>query len=199
MFSAPPLPRRRKRWAAIGSVLLLGAAGVGVGTTAAAWVDVVNTSATATASSFDIWGRFASDADWEDIGLPGDPDTYTFPIDAATYDDVLPAHSYLGDVFLCNAGDIDGVVTSAILTETDPEENPVDKLVLPGSIEVDEISIGTIIPANSCPASPVSGGVPSNPPDDIEGVIHFTTVDDFAAVYGNSTRIVIKIDVESVD
>ena len=182
----------------MGSTLLFVAAGFGVGSTAAAWVDTVALRSAAVSSSFDIWGRFAANADWVDIGLPADPDTFTFPINAASYGGVLPSHSYLGDVFLCNAGSVDGRITDASLAETDPDGNPVTKLVVLGSIEVDEISIGTIIPAHSCPTSPIVGGTANDPVDDIEGVIHFTTVDDFTGNYGVTSTIVIKITVESV-
>ena len=182
-------------------------AGMSVGVTAAAWIDQAGFSAAASSSTFDIQGRFASHeagltpggstAPWEDVGLPGDPDTYPpgFEIDIPPISDVLPGHSYFGDVFLCNAGNIDGVITSATLEEvTTRAVGGTDSppLVLTGSIEVDGIDVGTTIPANSCEPATVQ-----DPVNDIEGVIHFTTVQDFTGRYGATSSIIIRIGVNS--
>jgi hypothetical protein len=167
--------------------------------TSAAWVDQAHVSGVAAGSTFDLQARFAFNANWEDIGLPGSPDTFDdgFEVEVPPIFDVLPGHSYVGDVFLCNAGDIDGRISNASLEEitTTKEGMPgVDlQLVEPESIRVENIDINTIIPANSCTAS-----TEPNPPNDVEGVIHFTTVPDFTGQYGSTSRIVIKFWVTSV-
>jgi len=51
-------------------------AGVGAAITTAVWTDAVQFAAGAGASTFDIQGRFAVDAEWEDVGLLGDPATF---------------------------------------------------------------------------------------------------------------------------
>ena len=193
--AARPLPKRR-----LAGLVALGALALvfPVGLTSAAWVDPATFGATAAGSTFDIQARFAFDANWEDIGLPGSPDTFDdgFEVEIPPVADVLPGHSYVGDVFLCNAGDVDGRITNATLDEvtTSRDGGPsLDlQLVTPGSIEVENINIGTIIPANSCTAS-----TEPNPPNDVEGTIHFTTIADFTGQYGSTTRIVIKIWVGS--
>ncbi|MDY0909428.1 hypothetical protein [Microbacterium sp. CFBP9034] len=175
------------------------ALGVSVGVTSAGWVDDVSLSAAAAGGTFDIQGRFAAGAEWQDIGLPGDPDTFDdgFEIVIPPVVDALPAHSYVGDVFLCNAGDMDGRISFATLeevtTDRDGQPLPDRRLIEPGSIEVDNIDIGTIIPANSCEPSSVA-----DPANDVPGVIHFTTNADFTGQYGSTSRIVIKIWVTSV-
>ncbi len=173
--------------------------GLAVGVTSAAWVDDVNLAATASGGTFDIQARFASDAEWEDVGLPGDPDTFLpgFEVTIPPVADALPGHSYVGDVFLCNAGEMDGRITQAelieVTTDRDGEPTPADqRLVTPGSIEVESIDVGTIIPANSCEPSSVP-----DPADDVEGLIHFTTVDDFTGQYGSTSTILIRIWVTS--
>jgi hypothetical protein len=181
--------------------------GIGAGVTSAAWVDQASFSAAiASTGTFDIQGRFAesdeefrsrnSTAPWEDIGLPGNPDTYPpgFEIVIPPISDVLPGHSYAGDVFLCNAGSIDGVITGATLEEVtvNAQGGASAPLVLVGSIQVTNIDVGTIIPALSCAPPSVQ-----NPPNDVEGVIHFTTVDDFTGRYGATSSIVIRIGVNS--
>ena len=100
-----------------------------VGVTSAAWVDQASFGTVVASQTFDIQGRFGSNEDgltpggstapWEDVGLPGNPDTYPpgFEIEIPPISDVLPGHSYFGDVFLCNAGNTDGVITSATLEE----------------------------------------------------------------------------------
>ncbi|WP_395243626.1 hypothetical protein ACGGZK_16065 [Agromyces sp. MMS24-K17] len=188
----------------MGGVFLLGTA---VGVTSAAWVDPVGfTSAVASTGTFDIQARFASNeeglppggstAPWEDIGLPGDPDTYLpgFEIQIPPISGVLPSHAYFGDVFLCNAGTLDGMITGATFEEVTVDANGVStrSLVVAGSIEVDGIDIGTVIPAGSCEPPEVE-----DPANDVEGVIHFTTVDDFSGVYGATSTIVIRIEVMS--
>ncbi len=70
---------------------------------------------------------------------------------------------------------------------------PDVRLIEPGSIEVENINIGTIIPANSCEDSSVE-----DPENDVEGIIHFTTNADFTGQYGSTSRLVIKIWVTSV-
>jgi len=178
------------------SALLLG---LTIGVTSAAWVDDVGFAASASGSTFDIQARFASDAEWEDVGLPGDPDTFEpgFEVTIPPVVDALPSHSYVGDVFLCNAGEVDGRITRATLEELtrDRDGAPIPggrRLVLPGSIEVEAIDVGTVIPAGSCEPSSVA-----DPIDDVEGIIHFTTVDDFTEVYGSTSEIIIRIWVTS--
>ena len=109
---------------------------------------------------------------------------------------MLPAHSYVGDVFLCNAGDIDGRITDARLTEAtvdrEGHSRPEVRLIEDDSIEVENINIDTIIPANSCEPSSVE-----NPENDVEGILHFTTTADFTGLYGSTSRLVIKIWVTS--
>lgn len=173
--------------------------GLSVGMTAAAWVDTDRFTASATGSTFDVQARFAADQPWEDVGLPGDPDTFDpgFEVAIPPIFDVLPAHSYVGDVFLCNAGDVDGRITRATLDEvtTTRDGAPLPgglRLVTPGSIEVEGIDLGTVIPANSCEPASVD-----DPPNDLQGIIHFTTVDDFTGQYGATSEIVIKIWVTS--
>jgi hypothetical protein len=173
--------------------------GLTIGLTSAAWVDQVGFATEAVGSTFDIQGRFASDQAWQDVGLPGDPDTFNpgFEIAIPPIIDALPAHSYVGDVFLCNAGDVDGRITQATLDEvtTDRVGAPLPgglRLVTPGSIEVENIDVGTVIPANSCEPSSVA-----DPPNDVEGIIHFTTVADFTGQYGSTSEIVIRIWVTS--
>lgn len=181
-------------------LLLAGIALVGIGSavTSAAWTDAVHHSASASASTYDIQARFALDQEWQDIGLPGDPDTFDdgFEIAIPPILDVLPEHSYVGDVFLCNAGQVDGRITDATLEEiTTTKTGPVSpglRLVEPGSIEVENINIGTVIPANSCTPSSEP-----DPPNDVQGIIHFTTIADFTGQYGSTTRIVIKLWVTS--
>jgi hypothetical protein len=199
----------RARWRGVAA--LVGATaflvGIGAGVTSAAWVDDVWLAATTRSSEFDIQARFGvnvegetpggSTAPWEDVGLPGNPDTYLpgFEVQIPPISDVLPGHSYFGDVFLCNAGDVDGVITNATLTETSVVAGggaAPRALVVVGSIEVDGIDVGTVIPANSCEPASVE-----DPVNDVEGVIHFTTVDDFTGVYGATTTIVIRIEVTS--
>ena len=186
--------RRRAGLVALGALALV----FPIGLTSAAWVDPAFFGATATGSTFDIQGRFAFDQEWQDIGLPGNPDTFDdgFEIAIPPISDVLPEHSYVGDVFLCNAGAVDGRISDATLEEitTTKDGGPsLDlQLVEPTSIRVENIDIGTIIPANSCTAS-----TEPNPPNDVEGIIHFTTIDDFTGQYGSTTRIVIKIWVDS--
>src|SRR6188474_1815267 len=101
---------------AAGAAMVLG---LSVGLTSAAWVDSSRFSATAAGSTYDIQGRFAADQPWQDVGLPGDPDTFDegFEIAIPPIHDVLPGHSYVGDVFLCNAGAVDGRITDATLQE----------------------------------------------------------------------------------
>jgi hypothetical protein len=175
------------------------AVGLSIGLTSAAWVDQVGFGAAATGGTFDIQGRFAADQEWQDVGLPGNPDTYDdgFEIAIPPISDVLPAHSYVGDVFLCNAGSVDGHISNATLVEETTERDgapsgPNLRLVEPLSIEVENIDVGTIIPANSC--APSSDPDPAN---DVEGIIHFTTVSDFTGQYGSTTKIIIKIWVTS--
>ena len=185
--------RRSITLAALGSLALV----FPVVVTSAAWVDQVGFTADAASSTFDIQGRFAFTEQWQDIGLPGDPDTFDDGFEIATppITDVLPKHSYVGDVFLCNAGDVDGWIADATLEEiTTSREGPSTdlQLVEPLSIRVENIDIGTVIPANSC-----TDFTEQNPPNDIEGIIHFTTIPDFTGQYGSTTRIVIKIWVES--
>lgn len=190
--------RRIARARLLLAALLLG--GIGAAITTAAWNDVAHLSAAAGASTFDIQGRFAADQAWQDVGLPGDPDTFEdgFEIAIPPVGDVLPAHSYVGDVFLCNSGGVDGRITAATLEEittTTREGGPAapdERLVEPGSIEVENIDVGTIIPANSC-----TPAVEPDPPDDVEGIIHFSTNADFTGQYGHTSRIVIKIWVSS--
>jgi hypothetical protein len=190
----PASARRRVGLVVLGALALV----LPVGVTSAAWVDPAHFGAAAAGSTFDIWGRFAFDQQWQDVGLPGDPDTFDDGFEIATppITDVLPGHSYVGDVFLCNAGAVDGRITDATLeeitTSRDGPPTPDLRLVEPLSIEVENIDIGTIIPANSCTAS-----TEADPPNDVEGVIHFTTIDNFVGQYGSTTRIVIKIWVES--
>jgi hypothetical protein len=173
--------------------------GLTIGLTSAAWVDQLGFAAVAEGSTFDIQGRFAADQEWQDVGLPGTPDTFDpgFEIAIPPIVDALPAHSYVGDVFLCNAGDVDGRITQATLDELTTTRDGVAlpgglRLVLPGSIEVENIDVGTVIPANSCEPSSVA-----DPPNDVEGIIHFTTVDDFTGQYGSTSEIVIRIWVTS--
>jgi hypothetical protein len=187
--------RRLTGLVAVGALAL----GASVGLTSAAWVDEVSLRAEAAGSTFDIQGRFALDQEWQDIGLPGNPDTFEdgFEIAIPPISDVLPGHSYVGDVFLCNAGEVDGMITAATLGELETTRGGVvlpqgPHLVLPGSIQVENISIGTVIPANSCEPSSVP-----DPPNDVEGIIHFTTINDFTGQYGVTSRIVIKIWVSS--
>jgi hypothetical protein len=183
------------------------AVGLSIGVTSAAWVQGANFSASAGANSFDIQARFGqniegqppggSTAAWEDVGLPGNPDTYPpgFEVVIPPISGVLPGHSYFGDVFLCNAGNVDGVITNATLSETSvtTEGEPAPfGLVLVGSIEVDGIDVGSVIPANSCAPSSVE-----NPPNDVAGVIHFTTVSDFTGLYGTTSSIIIRIELTS--
>jgi hypothetical protein len=185
----------------ITGILAVGALTLGltVGLTSAAWVDQVGFGAAAQGSTFDIQGRFAADQPWQDVGLPGSPDTFEdgFEIAIPPIADVLPAHSYVGDVFLCNAGDVDGHISNATLVEetTSRDGTPTGpnlRLVEPLSIEVENIDVGTIIPANSCAPS-----TEPDPPNDVEGIIHFSTIADFTGQYGSTTKIVIKIWVTS--
>ncbi len=189
------VPKRRLAiLVALGALALV----LPIGLTSAAWVDLTQFGAPAAGSTFDIQARFAFDANWEDIGLPGTPDTFEdgFEVEIPPVVDVLPAHSYVGDVFLCNAGAVDGRISDATLEEITTTKDGVPgvdlQLVEPQSIEVENINIGTVIPANSCTAS-----TEPNPPNDVEGIIHFTTIDDFAGQYGSTTEIVIKIWVTS--
>ena len=183
---------------AVGAAIALG---LSVGLTSAAWVDSTRFSATAAGSTYDIQGRFAATQPWQDVGLPGNPDTFDdgFEIAIPPIHDVLPGHSYVGDVFLCNAGAVDGRITDATLQEVTTTRDGAPplpgglRLVNPGSIEVEAIDIGTIIPANSCEPASVA-----DPANDIEGIIHFTTVDDFTGQYGSTSKITIKIWVSSV-
>lgn len=185
-------------WRRIGVLVGVGAflVGLGAGVTSASWVDEVHHAGTATSSAFDIQGRFAATAEWEDVGLPGNPDTYPpgFEIEIPPIFDVLPGHSYFGDVFLCNAGNVDGVITAATLAEitTTNQGESGPPLVLDGSIQVENIDVGSVIPAGSCEPSSVA-----DPANDVEGVIHFTTVEDFTGRYGATSSIVIRIEVES--
>ena len=48
------------------------------------------------------------------------------------------------------------------------------------------------------PASPNRNGVEEHLASDIDGVVHFTTVDDFSDAYGDTSQIIIRITVESV-
>jgi hypothetical protein len=173
-------------------------AGIGAAMTAAAWTDGAQFGATAGASTFDVQGRFAVDAEWEDVGLPGSPDTFEpgFEIVIPPVTDVLPDHSYAGDVFLCNAGDVDGRITAATLEEltTSAAGVPIidSRIVLDSSIEVEGIDVGTIIAANSCEPATVP-----DPANDLHGIIHFTTESDFTGLYGSTSQIIIRIWVNS--
>ena len=189
--------RRQRRAAAVTALVTIAlfGAGAGIGSTVAAWVDDTYLAATAEPATFDIWARFSEANPWEDVGLPGDPDSFVIPIELARYENVQPDHGYAGDVWLCNAGDVDGRITAATLIETDPSGTPWVHLVVPGSIEVDGIDVGTVIPANSCPADP--GPAPRGPLD-VYGVGHFQTVSDFTGLYGDESRILITITVESL-
>jgi len=174
------------------------AVGLSAGVTSAAWVDDVSFGASAAGGTFDIQARFAQNSRWEDVGLPGDPDTFNegFEIRIPPVRDALPAHSYVGDVFLCNAGAIDGRIIDATLeeitTDRDDQQLPDIRLIEPGSIEVENINVGTVIPANSCEPSSVN-----DPANDVEGILHFTTTADFTGLYGSTSRLVIKIWVTS--
>lgn len=195
--------------AGTGALVVVGVFLVGttVGVTSAAWVDPVEfTAAAASTATFDIQARFGSNeaglppggstAPWEDVGLPGDPDSFLpgYEIQIPPITDVLPAHSYFGDVFLCNAGTVDGVITDASLEEVTVGAGgaATRALVIAGSIEVSGIDPGSVIPAGSCAPSDVE-----DPPNDLEGVIHFTTVDDFTGAYGATSNITIRIEVTS--
>lgn len=175
------------------------ALGLSVGVTSAAWVDQASFGAAVTGGTFDIQVRTASDQDWADVGLPGTPDTFNdgFEVAVAPISDVLPDHSYVGDIFLCNAGARNGRITDATLEEITTSRagtrtSPALQLVQPGSIEIENINVGTVIPANSCEPSSVA-----DPPFDVQGIIHFTTIADFTGQYGSTTRIVIKFSVTS--
>lgn len=187
---------RRRAFVAALSTAAFAAAGIGVGSTVAAWVDDSFFQATATASSFDIWGRFNDQSNWYDLGLPGDPDSFVVPILVGEYLNVQPSHGYAGDVYLCNAGDVDGVITAAVLSETQPDRTPWNHLVVPSSIQVEGIDVGTVIPAGSCPSDPNQHSTPVA--NDVYGIIRFTTVDDFTGLYGDDSRILILITVQSV-
>lgn len=187
--------RRLTGLAAAGALAL----GISIGVTSAAWVDTDGFVATTTGGTFDIQARFAADQEWEDVGLPGDPDTFEpgFEVAIPPILDVLPGHSYVGDVFLCNAGELDGRITQATLEEVTTGRDGVPipgnlRLVAQGSIEVEGIDVGTLIPADSCEPSSVA-----DPPNDVEGIIHFTTVEDFTGRYGSTSEIVIRIWVGS--
>lgn len=173
------------------------ALGLSVGMTSAAWVDDAGFSASAAGSTFDIQARTSAIVPWRDVGLPGDPDTFESPneIKFLPVVDALPAHSYVGDVYLCNAGEIDGRITDATLEAVNRGRDGVLLpgglgLIVPGSIAVDGINVGTVIPANSCENV-------VDPLNDVAGIVHFTTVDDFTGLYGSTSEILIRIWVTS--
>ena len=173
--------KRRRILGVVLASLLLG--GIGAAATAAAWVDETHYTATAAASSFDIQARTSADGEWLDVGLPGDPDT-DLPGNEIVLDgieDALPGTSYAVPIFLCNAGGVDGVIADAEITET-------GTLVDLASINVDTISIGTVLPANSC-----------NDTDQVSGFIQLTTRTDWGdGRAGTIDTIRIRIICESV-
>lgn len=157
-------------------------------------------AAPAAVGTFDVQARFVNNGEWEDVGVPGNPDTVDDGAEIAIppIKDVLPDHSYVGDVFLCNAGDVDAKITFADLHEETTKKDgspavPGDHLVDESSILVENIDRGTILPANSCADSSVL-----DPPKDVQGILHFTTDQSFLGHYGDTSRIVIKITCESV-
>ncbi|MGI9822764.1 SipW-dependent-type signal peptide-containing protein [Agromyces sp. Marseille-Q5079] len=194
-------PNHRRSGVRVARLLLVAIAlgGVGAAVTTAAWSDTVQVASPIAASTFDIQARFAADSEWEDVGLPGDPDTFEdgFEVAIPPISDVLPDHSYVGDVFLCNAGDVDGRIIRATLEEETTSREGIPtldlRLVEESSIEVENIDLGTVIPANSCEPADVP-----DPVNDVQGIIHFTTIDDFTGQYGSTSQIVIKIWVISV-
>jgi hypothetical protein len=187
----------------VGALIAVGAfaLGLGAGVTSAAWVDKDFFNATATSSGFDIQARFSPDDPWEDVGLPGNPDTINdgFEISGPPVVGALPDHSYLTDIYLCNNGNVDGLITEATLQEITSERAGVieDGIVLDSSIEVTGINLNeTVIPADSCNLDTI--------PQPVLGVIHFTTVADFSTpfdpnddLYGVTSHLVIHITVES--
>ncbi len=158
-------------------------AGIGVAMTAAAWTDQDRLTATARSSSYDIQARTSATGPWQDVGLPGDPDTdvpgseiVIPPIEGA-----LPGTSYAVPIYLCNAGDADGVLAAAEITNS-------GTLVDLASVNVDTISIGTVLPAGSC-----------NDTDQITGYIQLTTRSDWARGSGGVTDVIrLRIVCESV-
>ena len=157
--------------------------GIGAAVTAAAWVDDVSFGANAQAASFDIQARTSALGDWQDVGLPGDPDS-ALPGNEIVLDGIEDAHpgtSYAVPVYLCNNGTIDGKIASA--------EISVDgTLVDLASVNVDTISIGTVLPANSC-----------NDTDQVSGFIQLTTRTDWGdGRAGTIDTIRIRIICESV-
>jgi hypothetical protein len=189
--------------ARVGALVAAGAfaLGLGAGVTSAAWVDVDYFSAIATSSSFDIQAKFAPEDPWEDVGLPGDPDTIEdgFEISGPPVVDALPDHSYLTDIYLCNNGNVDGLITHATLEEIASVRDGIaeDGIVLDSSIEVTGINVNdTVIPADSCDLDTV--------PHHEHGVNHYTTVGDCSTpldptddLYDVTTHIVIHIEVSS--
>ena len=152
----------RARLVALASVgLLLG--GAGAATTAAAWTDEVVFGGTAAPSTLDVQARTGSldpasgppdgeagtwvPGPWFDQGLLGDPDTIDVPIVTPTVTDMHPTTSYAAPIELCDAGDVDAEITSAVITT---DTTVVDLT----SVNVDTIDVGSIIPADSC----ASGG-----------------------------------------
>ncbi|KQQ93716.1 hypothetical protein ASF62_05785 [Leifsonia sp. Leaf325] len=161
--------------------LVLG--GIGAAATAAAWVDETHYTATAAASSFDIQARTSVDGEWLDVGLPGDPDTDLAGNEIVLdgIEDALPGTSYAVPIFLCNAGGADGIIADA---EIDVDGTLVDL----ASVNVDTISLGTVLPANSC-----------NDTDQVAGFIQLTTIADWGAERSGILDVIrIRILCESV-
>ncbi|MCS0500703.1 hypothetical protein [Protaetiibacter mangrovi] len=192
----PSSRAQRMRVLAVVGVVGIAGFGAAVGSTAAAWVDEVPFGADASATSLDIWVRFSDSADWVDVGLPGDPDTLVVPLHLGDIAAATPDTSYLGDVFICNAGSADGTLVATDAYEVDAGGVRGDYLVPAGGIVASGVPVGTVIPAGSCPASPAGGGVPTDPPDDVVGTIALTTVDDFTGLYGVQTTVVLELTVQ---
>jgi hypothetical protein len=157
--------------------------GIGAAVTAAAWSDQNRFAAGARSSGFDIQARTSATGVWKDVGLPGNPDTDVpgNEIRIPPIAGALPGTSYAVPIYLCNAGDVDGVLSAAEISNT-------GTLVDLASVNVDTISIGTVLPANSC-----------NDTDQVTGFIQLTTRADWVSGSEGTTDVIrLRIVCQSV-
>lgn len=156
---------------AIGAVLL---AVAGTAATAAAWTDAEEFGADAAVTDgFDVQARVPTSFNredaviewgpWQDLGLPGDPDTDIVgnELIALPVVGVQPGLNYAEPISLCNAGAVDVEIVDAEIATNGVLVDAADVLA-------EAIDIGSIIPADSC-----RDGVGA--PQPLNGLIQFTT------------------------
>ena len=167
-------------------IVLAGVAIVGVGAavTTAVWTDDVFFGATATASTFDLQHSASATGPWSDAGVPGNEAVVT--ITATGLDTLSPTTTVDVPFYLCNVGNVDGIVADI----TDPV------IVWPEA----EFPVGTLTVTATVTTPLVDDALDSDPTcaSPVVGTLVVATTADFPpAAQGTSGTITFTVTGES--